>query len=120
MLEVNDKLWCPRRRESGLGVSVNVDTDPGDRWEDRNGVPCCSYCGSCHPDEFFRAVRDGEHIVPTDKNYKAYVGKADRKFYFQHFNEAERSKFIEACNSKQITFAAPGHFYVLPFFCSRK
>lgn len=41
------------------------------------------------------------------------------KFYFQHFNETERDKFIEAYNNKRINMGYPGHFYVAPYFCKR-
>ena len=53
-------------------AGVNLDT-----YETGRGVvgqSCgCSYCGSMHPDDFMQAIRDGDTIGPTDKNYKAYV-----------------------------------------------
>lgn len=41
-----------------------------DSWRD-DGT--CSYCGSLAPEAFFAAVERGDELVPTDKDYKAYV-----------------------------------------------
>lgn len=70
---------CPRRmadlgpwqREEGL-----------DEWRADRGVIgqgkvglSCSFCGSLHPDRFMELVREGWIVGPTDKSYKAYLGK---------------------------------------------
>lgn len=48
-------------------------------------------------------------------------GPTDRaKFYFPHLDTAQAQKFIEALNARWIKLAAPGHFYVLPFFVKRE
>lgn len=39
------------------------------------------------------------------------------KFYFQHFSEDDKRKFIELLNAKRIRLRTPGFFYRLPFFC---
>lgn len=39
------------------------------------------------------------------------------KFYFQHLSDAQRKRFVELYNEKRLRLSAPGHFYVLPFFC---
>jgi hypothetical protein len=81
---------CPRRmsdfgpwpREEGL-----------DQWKKQGGIIGqekiglgCSFCGSLHPDRFMELVREGWVVGPTDKSYKAYLGrprtaeeKAERK-----------------------------------------
>lgn len=79
----------------------------------------CSFCGSLHPDEFFRLVEEGRKLTPTDKSYKAYVegsGSPSGKFYFQHLDETAQKKLIDLVNEKKIVFAEPGFFYVPPFF----
>lgn len=74
------KQSCPRRL-----------TEPGpwereegkDRWLKRGGLTgqdavgeSCSFCGSLHPDRFMELVREGWVVIPTDKSYKAYLGRA--------------------------------------------
>jgi hypothetical protein len=44
---------------------------------------------------------------------------AETKFYFQHLTDDQRRRVVELLNGKKVKFAAPGYFYVLPFFCSR-
>jgi len=86
-------------------------------------------------------------LGPTDKNYKLYVinsgGAAfaqsyrtdddrtgDRskwiwatremsqvKFYFQHFDEDQKKRFVDLLSEKKLRIQHPGHFYRLPFFC---
>lgn len=41
------------------------------------------------------------------------------KFYFQHFSEEQRHRFIELLNEKKVKIGYPGRFYVLPFFIQR-
>lgn len=77
----------------------------------------CSGCGSLSEDAFMAAVRRGDEIVPTDKNYKVYVGNSRHRFYFQHLSPEGRSEFIDRLNARLVKFGFPGHFYVLPFFC---
>ena len=101
---------CPRRGELG------VMSQATDKWRDDK---TCSYCGSLHPDEFFRLVEAGEEVTPTDKNYKAYVSGSTSpsgKFYFQHLNEQEKQKFVDLLNQKKMKLQHPGYFYARPFF----
>lgn len=106
MMDNQDKMVCPRRWLPAL------DEPKPDAWrEDQT----CSYCGSMHPDEFLRRVEAGEEITPTDKNYKAYTVRT-AKFYFQHFTDEQKRQFIDLLNQTRVKFAAPGHFYVLPYF----
>lgn len=63
---------CPRRM-SEFGPwehEPNLDT-----WRPDEPGPSCSFCGSLHPDRFMALVREGWIVGPTDKNYKAYLGK---------------------------------------------
>lgn len=69
---------CPRRVENGhadpdspfVGSGTNLDT-----WRPDPTGSRCSYCGSLHPDRFMELVREGWIVGPTDKSYKAYLGK---------------------------------------------
>jgi hypothetical protein len=76
---MTEKQTCPRRMtEFGpWKAEEGLDT-----WGQRGGVigqekigPGCSFCGSLHPDRFMELVREGWVVGPTDKNYKAYLGK---------------------------------------------
>lgn len=111
------EFFCPRGAgpDSPFKAPMNGEA----HWR---GDATCSYCGSLSPDAFFAAVEAGGEVVPTDKTYKAYVrGEGVRgpgKFYFQHLDDAGRTKFIDLVNAKAMKLGAPGHFYVSPFFCS--
>jgi hypothetical protein len=52
--------------------------------------------------------------------YRFEPGKPTRfaKFYFQHFDEGHRRRFLELLNAGMLPVAAGG-FYVLPFFARR-
>lgn len=39
------------------------------------------------------------------------------KFYFEHFSEEDKHRFIQLLNDKKIQLESPGYFYRLPFFC---
>jgi hypothetical protein len=112
---------CPRRAEAARQF-----TDPAtDAWKAHHRSHdnlVCSYCGSLHPDEFMAAVRAGHEIVPTDKNYKAYVdlpGNSNVKFYYQHLTDVQKTEFIALINARVVKIGHPGYFYVTPYFASR-
>lgn len=42
------------------------------------------------------------------------------KFYFQHFTEEQKKRFVQLMNEKKLKIQEPGHFYRLPFFCQRQ
>lgn len=110
---------CPRLEENPM-LPVLKDEFKQSSWRVESNT--CSYCGSMHPDDVFKAFEAGETLIPTDKSYKIYVradGGNQRKFYFQHFSPDEQIKFLELVNAKKIKFARPGGFYVLPFFCQK-
>lgn len=115
---------CGRRGESGPFKLPTEDT-----WRDDN---TCSYCGGLNPEVALKYIEAGARIVPTDKSYKIYIDRvpADSglppmrstrgKSYFQDWQPEHQKKLIELLNDKKITFAEPGHFYVLPFFMRRE
>lgn len=85
-------------------------------WPDEPGRLMCSYCGSMRPGDLFDAIEAGERLIPTDKSYKVYVDPGYRKFYFQHFDEAQKMRFIILLNEGRIVFGEPGYFYRTPYF----
>jgi len=64
-----------------------------------------------------------EQEIANGRYDRITVGPApattDSKFYFQHFSEADITRFIDLYNNKKIKMGAPGHFYVTPFFAQR-
>jgi hypothetical protein len=61
-------------------------------------------------------VEAGNVVIPTDKNYKAYIEPGHRKFYFQHLSAAQQQRLIDLLNQKAVAFEYPGYFYQLPYF----
>lgn len=106
---------CPRRLE-GLYNQHPKEGELLDTYIERDGKRVCNYCGSMHQDDFMKKVEEGVEVGPTDKNYKAYVGKGEGKFYYQHLSKEQRGRFIELINQRKMNIGMPGHFYVLPFF----
>jgi hypothetical protein len=78
-MEAEEQQTCPRRM-SDWGPwerAENLDrwtTGHGVIGQDRVGLSC-SFCGSLHPDRFMELVRGGWIVGPTDKSYKAYLGR---------------------------------------------
>jgi hypothetical protein len=104
------------QRQSLKGASMNYGPDVhGDSWRTLNGARWCRYCGSMHPDDFFRAIEEGAEITGTDKNYKVYVSD-NRKFYFEHFDTAAQQRFIDLYNAKKLNLEPQFGLYVAPFF----
>lgn len=63
---------CPRRVESAIHRQA-AEGEHLDYYHERDGVQCCSFCGSMNPDQFMKAVKDGHTVGPTDKSYKVYI-----------------------------------------------
>jgi len=105
-------MRCGRRNDLFSVGGANPDPTP-DNWRADN---TCSYCGSISPAELFKRIEAGEEIVPTDKNYKAYIGSRS-KFYFQHLSKEDQIKFLQLYNDRKMKIAGGG-FYVLPFFAN--
>lgn len=128
---------CPRR-------SFDREKNP-DRWGNRDGIPCCTYCGSIEPDHFMDLIKQGNVLGPTDKNYKVYLhrpaneeqakfqdgllgmppdvpreGTYIGKFYFPHLSDEQMKEFVDLLNAKSLKVGYPGHFYRLPFFVEVK
>ncbi len=73
------KQTCPRR-VSDIGPWERAEGL--DEWREDRGLAgqnrvglSCSFCGSLHPDRFMELVREGWVVGPTDKSYKAYLGR---------------------------------------------
>lgn len=118
---MEDTFTCPRRLENGNPEAyggLNSDTYREGRGGLVGQARGCSYCGSMSPDDFMEAVRAGTKIGPTDKNYKAYVGEMEGKFYFQHLSDDQKKEFIDLLNDKKVNLGYPGYFYNLPYFAS--
>lgn len=101
---------CPRKPPSGIFNLIE------DGWSADN---TCSYCGSLYPDTFLRLVESGCVVVPTDKNYEAYIRMdvgGQHKFYFDHLSTEQKVEFVELLNQKKVKFDYPGYFYRTPFF----
>lgn len=103
-----EPMTCGRRFDQYVGgVPVHRDQGEGqDHWDRHksNGDRVCSFCGSLHPEDFFRLVHEAAtapedaprntvpSIEPSDKGYKAYVHQpgvrnameGGIKFYTQH------------------------------------
>ena len=94
---------CMRRMNEFGGQERNENID---HWKVYpNGDRCCSYCGSLHPEDVIKKIK--EHgfgvIGQTTKNYKFYVGtnasvrtndSHGQKYYRQHDTE----EFIQQWN----------------------
>lgn len=100
-----------------------------DRFDSRHGLPgealICTFCGSLDPETLLTWMATGGRITPTDKSYKLYAsikGQREYKFYFQHFNDVQRTEFIAMYNLHERPFIMgyPGYFYVLPYFAGRR
>lgn len=111
-------MRCPRRDDmlatiASLSGQPFVAPDPemgdGDEW----GEDGCSYCGSLSPTEFLARAAFGEMIIPTDKNYKAYIGDYE-KFYFGHLTREQRREFAQMWVDKKLVISG-GDFYNVPY-----
>lgn len=104
-----EPMTCGRRSDTYVGgIPVHQDTGEGkDHWDKFKRIDnrVCSFCGSLHPDDFFRLVREAAetsintpysesvNIERSDKGYKIYVHQpgvrnaheGGIKFYMQHF-----------------------------------
>ena len=108
--ETGETDECPRKIEGPFRISETRG------WRDDH---TCAYCGSLSAEKFMEAVASGAKLIPTDKDYKAYIDTPQRshqKFYFQHLSKEACLKFIDLLREQKINFAEPGHFYVKPYF----
>lgn len=66
---------CPRQGDATLSSQLIHVSE----WKERPDGLACSYCGSMHPDDFFKAIEQKCELGPTDKNYKVYVEVPDSR-----------------------------------------
>jgi len=141
MKEITDKEYCPRSVENGGGPDSTFKPPMNGEMTWREDDGSCSYCGSVNPDVLMERLEAGTvEVGPTDKSYKIYLTPLDgkefkqaygdgegnivvrdhpqAKFYFQHLSDEQQTRFIELLNEKKIVIGMPGHFYVLPYFCT--
>jgi hypothetical protein len=125
----------PWEHSENLDTWRDADRNTGEAHGSDPG-PCCSFCGSLHPETFLALISEGWAVEPTDKDYKAYLhevldlpeqtarpgeplppirnGRA--KFYYQHLSEAQMQRFVDLYNDNTMRLATPGYFYRLPYF----
>jgi hypothetical protein len=74
--------------------------------------------GGLLPQDVLVEIKKGSTLHPTDKNYKIYLDTSEGHFkaYFDNWTTEQKQELIKLHNSKKINFAAPGYFYVWPFF----
>ena len=120
-------MLCPRKLENTFSSKYHADSE--DCWRAENifkneGLDKhCSYCGSLHPQVFLNLVEKGAELIPTDKNYKAYIKFKDiqTKFYFQHLSKEDINRYIDLAEKRKINFSYPGFYYKKPYFlCKRQ
>lgn len=128
-----ERQTCGRRFDEYVGgVPVHANREDGlDHWDriKSNGDRVCSFCGSLHPDDWFRLVaaaatasEDAPYanvpeIKRTDKRYKFYVHQpgvrnameGGIKFYTQHLRgiaipEERQQEFVEAQRRSSVRF----------------
>lgn len=137
-----EPMTCGRRQDTwagsrGMPVHGERAFEKGqDHWDRHksNGDRVCSFCGSLHPEDFFRLVHEAAtapedakrgscvEIEPSDKGYKIYVHQprvrnameGGIKFYMQHLprkedgsidvTEEQEAEFAEAQRRSKIRF----------------
>jgi hypothetical protein len=67
-----------------------------------------------HADNVDQAVEHEWQQMPSASGH----GQVVAKFYYQHLSSEQKDQFIELVNTKRMKIGIPGHFYVLPFFCT--
>lgn len=67
------------------------------------------------------AVEDGYGSRP-DTTWVRFAArdKTFGKFYFQHFSEEDKKRFIGMINANTLNIGEPGYFYRLPFFVTKE
>lgn len=114
-----EPMVCPRRMPGYPYRKDLPDHDtwetnrwgrPDDKWPEELGTPprTCSFCGSVHPDDAVRLIKEGWEIGPTDKFYKWYLEVPG--------STARNEAFIESLGNeeKMDELRALPHHEVLP------
>jgi hypothetical protein len=63
--------------------------------------------------------KDAACTGPDDCTHWTTEPREGTKFYFQHLSVDQRKRFVELLNEKKLRLDYPGHFYRLPFFCTK-
>lgn len=92
-VEALERQTC-KARMSDMGPLSGMDGI--DYWQIREGKKYCSYCGSMHPMDVIKAIKEkGFSVIErSDKSYKWYID--DTKKYYRYHDTIE---FTEAYNS---------------------
>jgi hypothetical protein len=98
----------PRAGEPTIYGSANFKPEYGDGW-----IEVTSENIGTLPTEVMRP-QIGQWVQVSPRSATRHD-----KFYFQHLNEDERTRFVELFNAKALNIGYPGHFYTLPFFAVR-
>lgn len=112
---------CPRRAEAPYQL-----IEPPDHWQVRtdpehpgllgNGLVTCSYCGSLQPDDFLERVRQGDYVTPTDKNYKAYIGRPYTEEETEEYKQIPHVKALLAAGATAEDLAIPTNHQDAKFY----
>jgi len=93
-----DRQTCPERSLGGATTNTNIDFWKQDY--DGKGFRKCSYCGSMHPEDALRLIKEHSTSIiepATGKNYKWYV--YGEKYYKWH----NTPEFIKEYNTLLFT-----------------
>lgn len=140
-----EPMTCGRRYDQypgGIPVHGLLASEDGqDRWQKHksNGDRVCSFCGSLHPEDFFRLVHESAtapedaernevvEIEPSDKRYKVYIHQpgvrnameGGIKFYTPHLprkadgsidvTEEQEKEYAEAVRRSHVRFESYMH-----------
>lgn len=70
--------------------------------------------------QVYRSCPSGsERHGPKECTHWVTRETSQAKFYFQHLNEQQKSRFLELLNTQKLKYGHPGHFYILPYFLQR-
>ena len=107
----NYKIYVrrPNPKAGEACLSGTANHNPGDGWvqvtpENRATLPPEIHGPACQ-------AKDGDYVLLSTQPARTHD-----KFYFQHFTEEEKQRFVELMNAKKINLGYPGRFYRLPFF----
>lgn len=111
-----ESMTCGRRGEISDPNGVFKILEGPDHWDKfkSNGNRVCSYCGSLHPEDFLRLVKESAtapedalfrsvvEVEPSDKSYKIYVHQpgvrnaheGGIKFYTHHLERDDAGKVL--------------------------
>ena len=102
-----EKQMCPRRKEHGSNSVFNFpETDKWetDRWSARESdiwkwewkPRTCSFCGSIHPEDAIKLLKEGWEIEATGKGYKRYLEPPGYKKAMEKLIGNVRQRNLEA------------------------